>query len=92
MDANIWKDFEPNLCEPVVSPKRLLVSCVGWESPQRLPKGSFLFFACIFVCGCAYEGMCVHMYVCVYTYVQVNVHVCASVCKRPEDDVTCPLQ
>lgn len=78
MDANIWKDFEPSLCEPVVSPKRLLVSCVGWESAQRLPKGSFLFFACIFVCGCAYEGMCVHMYVCVR--ICAGAGTCVSEC------------
>lgn len=94
MDANIWKDFEPSLCEPVVSPKRLLVSCVGWENPQRLLKGSFFLFFCLYICVwvCLRGYVCTYMYVCVHICAGAGTRVCVSVCKRPEADVRCPLQ
>lgn len=78
MNANIWKGFGPNLCEPTVSPKRLPVSCAGQESPQRLPKGRFLFlFYCLYICCVS-----VLMRVCEYIdmYVCVCVHLCVGAC------------
>lgn len=51
---------------------------VVWDErvPKDSPRKVFYFFARVFVCGCAYEGMCVHMYMYVCAYVQAHVHVC----------------